>query len=517
MGVFSGPEMPSSGIMMGYDMTNGKSFVGAPITNTLPSPAINGLPTYGNTWGTYNTNQYNNNAYFSIGTISSVSGNIVTTAAAHPLRSYDVVRPETSGGGVTAGTDYLVKKLSSTTFSLHPYNNSQDGSQGYINPVTGNHKVYDDFANDVRIAVSSSGFPTMWWGYPHLPNSALVKEIIPRGFDALVGRPATDCIRLHLNRTDATDGMAYSADAAVTAGNVWTVSFWARAVTPSAAGLTNNNFQVYNYGGANPASNPTMSWTLGPLGVWQKYSLTFTANNPLAISYWFSSAGGVKFDIANIQYELGSIANNFAPGTRTNTQAVLDWTGRNTITAVSLTYASNGTFSFDGSTSYLSMPYTQSSPNNFTVEAWIYSTEHSSDTNIGKIIAMPYSSFNGWLFSLNGTSSLLQLRHHNFNNSSTSYNIASSTGLSLNTWYHVAATDDGTTVRLYVNGSQVASGSSATSTTNSPMTLYVGAWPGAGSATFFKGQIPLLKIYTRALTANEIQQNFNAIRSRYGI
>jgi hypothetical protein len=203
--------------------------------------------------------------------------------------------------------------------------------------------------------------------------------------------------------------------------------------------------------------------------------------------------------------------------TRSSTQTLFDLSGINTVTATNLTYASNGAFSFDGSTGYLSTPYTQSSPNSFTVESWINSTEHSSDTNIGKIIVMSYSNYNGWIFSLNGTTSLLQLRHHNFNNSTTSYNIASSTGLSLNTWYHLAATDNGTTVRLYVNGVQVASGSSATSTTNSPMTLHVGAWPGAGSAVFFKGQISSAKIYNRALSATEITQNFEAIRGKYGI
>ena len=130
---------------------------------------------------------------------------------------------------------------------------------------------------------------------------------------------------------------------------------------------------------------------------------------------------------------------------------------------------------------------------------------------------MPYSNYNAWIFSLNGTTSLLQLRHHNFSNSSTSYNIVSSTGLSLNAWHHIVATDDGTTVRLYVNGAQVASGSSATSTTNSPMTLQIGAWPGASSSVFFKGQIPSVKIYTRALGLTEVQQNFNTHRGRYGI
>jgi hypothetical protein len=255
---------------------------------------------------------------------------------------------------------------------------------------------------------------------------------------------------------------------------------------------------------------------------WKYCYATITTPSDYNNSFnWYVGYGGSSYTgkryYTNLQMELGSYPSRFVDGTRSTTQALLDPTGQNTITATSLTYPSDGSFSFNGSTGYLSTPYTQSSPNSFTVEAWINSTEHSSDTNIGKIIVMPYSNYNGWIFSLNGTTSLLQLRNHNFNNSTISYNIASSSGLSLNTWYQIAATDDGTTVRLYVNGSQVASGSSAVSTTNSPMTLNIGAWPGAGSAVFFKGQIPQTKIYARPLTAAEVMQNFNAYRGRYGV
>jgi hypothetical protein len=111
-----------------YDMANKKkSWLGAPTTNILPNPASNGRFTIANEWGTYNTNQYNGNAFFSIGTISSVISNIVTTTTNHPLRTFDVVTPQTTGGGVTAGTNYFIKKLSNTTFSLHSYNSDQSG------------------------------------------------------------------------------------------------------------------------------------------------------------------------------------------------------------------------------------------------------------------------------------------------------------------------------------------------------------------------------------------------------
>jgi hypothetical protein len=38
-----------------------------------------------------------------------------------------------------------------------------------------------------------------------------------------------------------------------------------------------------------------------------------------------------------------------------------------------------------------------------------------------------------------------------------------------------------------------------------------------GNSNFFQGQINGVFIYNRVLTAQEIQQNFNALRGRFGI
>jgi len=196
MSVIANSIIQQNGLVYYFDAGNLKCYRGDATINTIPNPSINAYPTIGNGWGSYNTNQYGSGTYFSIGTVSSVSNNIVTMSANHSLRSYDVMQPQTSGGGVTAATNYLIKKLSATTFSLHNYNSSQDGSQGYISASTNTHKVYDDFANDVKVSINATNFPTMWWGAPHLPNSGLVKEIITGGYNVDL-YAKTDCIRLH--------------------------------------------------------------------------------------------------------------------------------------------------------------------------------------------------------------------------------------------------------------------------------------------------------------------------------
>jgi PKD repeat protein len=75
--------------------------------------------------------------------------------------------------------------------------------------------------------------------------------------------------------------------------------------------------------------------------------------------------------------------------------------------------------------------------------------------------------------------------------------------LPLDTWSHLAVTWDGTTLRLYVNGSQVASTPVTGSLANSNGPLDIG---GNGVwSEYFSGLIDEVRVYNRALAATEIQ------------
>jgi chitodextrinase len=79
--------------------------------------------------------------------------------------------------------------------------------------------------------------------------------------------------------------------------------------------------------------------------------------------------------------------------------------------------------------------------------------------------------------------------------------------LAVNTWTHLAATFDGATVRLYVNGVQVASQAQTTPLATTSGTLQIGgdSYPDE----FFAGRIDEVRIYNRALSAAEIQTDMN--------
>jgi len=80
-------------------------------------------------------------------------------------------------------------------------------------------------------------------------------------------------------------------------------------------------------------------------------------------------------------------------------------------------------------------------------------------------------------------------------------------------WVHVCAVYDGT-VKTYYNG--VLQNISAAFTLADISSLNFNVGFGGGYFNF-QGNIPTTKLYNRALTAAEVQQNFEASRGRYGI
>jgi hypothetical protein len=78
------------------------------------------------------------------------------------------------------------------------------------------------------------------------------------------------------------------------------------------------------------------------------------------------------------------------------------------------------------------------------------------------------------------------------------------TKLALNTWTHIASTYDGTTLRFFINGTQVSSvGVTGNMVTTTNM-LRIGGSPALGTQ-YFAGLIDEVRIYNRALSPTEIQ------------
>ena len=87
------------------------------------------------------------------------------------------------------------------------------------------------------------------------------------------------------------------------------------------------------------------------------------------------------------------------------------------------------------------------------------------------------------------------------NSASNGYEARGTSQLALNTWTHVASTYDGSTLRLFINGTQVASvaASGAIVASNDPLRIGGNSMWGE----YFKGSIDEVRLYNRALSGSE--------------
>jgi hypothetical protein len=91
-------------------------------------------------------------------------------------------------------------------------------------------------------------------------------------------------------------------------------------------------------------------------------------------------------------------------------------------------------------------------------------------------------------------------------------------GITIGNWNQVTIVYNGTNILGYLNGTYRSITSAAISgNVISPVSFYIGQSDAATGLSYAAGSIASVKLYNRALSANEINQNFNAYRGRYGV
>ena len=180
------------------------------------------------------------------------------------------------------------------------------------------------------------------------------------------------------------------------------------------------------------------------------------------------------------------------------------------VNGVGYSGVNNGTMVFDGVDDYATIP---SNPAwavgaNATMENWLYFDRTGAITN-----------HRIWCISNNSTSLDIGITVGStklFTAGSVGYPSTVAT-LPVQTWVHTAVVFDGGNILIYFNGiNQALDGTTTGVNKTNTGTLFLGQFSGGGGYTF-EGKISTYRLYNRALTPLEIQQNFNAIRSRYGL
>ena len=122
------------------------------------------------------------------------------------------------------------------------------------------------------------------------------------------------------------------------------------------------------------------------------------------------------------------------------------------------------------------------------------------------------------VYGLNLSPNSQRLRFNYNNISPWTSNVETTSTISTGQWIIASVTYDGENVRFYLNGvlDKTQYIGSVTFDTSAGYPLDIG-WDNPGGDEYFNGKIAQAVIYNRALTQNEITQNFNAAKSRFGL
>ena len=389
--------------------------------------------------------------------------------------------------------------------------------------IKGGPKIINDglvLCLDAHDAKSYAGEPTTNLaasaGYPNFSNWVAegTAEKISAGYN-FQGQPVYKC--------NTSVGLSYQGiwrtitglRTAASGGSV-TVSVWVK--NPNS---TSYNF--YAYIGHDFSSTRTLEANSD----WQRIEWTVLESS-MANDYVeyrpYTNTAGVYIHMTMPQVEVKTYATPWVDGSRSTTDAWIDRSGNSSHgdfynglgTGAShyrdgqvIMPVANSYLEFDGTNDSIVIDDVSNiSLTSGSVEAWV-----KMDSISGNKVIVAYGgngTNTGWLLqSENSTSNKIGFLV--FGAASAYSGNTLSTGY-LNNWTHFIGTYGGGAVKFYANGALVTSTATSTNVSSSS-TLRVGN--EYNRSYFLDGQLGLVRIYNKTLTAAEVLSNYNATKERF--
>jgi hypothetical protein len=238
---------------------------------------------------------------------------------------------------------------------------------------------------------------------------------------------------------------------------------------------------------------------------------TTPTNTPSATSAIVTSNLRLYYDPSNPSSYSGS-------GTVLN-----DLSGNNlTGTLSNVTYTSPA-FNFNGTNSTVSTPdnaLLEPGAGDWTMEVWV---NHTSISGTAKVVLAKTDggASSQWGYGIRTVlNPAVGTTYGEVGNGSTSF-ISNTSILNTNTWYQVVTVWTNVaanTFELFINGvSQGSKSHSFASITNTTNPLYIGSFNNGQFSQWLNGSVGIVRIYNASLTSSQVQQNFNADKSKYGL
>jgi hypothetical protein len=165
--------------------------------------------------------------------------------------------------------------------------------------------------------------------------------------------------------------------------------------------------------------------------------------------------------------------------------------------------ADGGSIVFNGSSTFVDIGTPLSNGTDFTKEAWVNADVVTAARNI-----------------LSSESNVF------WNNGSTlsggvggSFSLVTSSNFPTAVWRHVVLTFDdvNNTMRLYINGTQVSENTGVTQSYVSEIERIGAHFFNGNPVSFWNGKISQVRVYSAALSAADVLENFNTNKARYGL
>ena len=304
----------------------------------------------------------------------------------------------------------------------------------------------------------------------------------------------------------------------VTVTGTFSTSFEARG-TPGAS----LKLKIYQNGSTKVHNTATLTdkWTRY---TFNNQSTSYNLNQP----YFNPNTSNAIYDIRNVQIEAKSHSTPFVSGSRSNTASLIDLKETEAITVANMSFDSTGQPTFDGTNDYIELDDALNSLGNVaTFEAVFKATETNNTFRVILGWGNGYNNYSG-LHIGSWTGSYTDESLHVGLNSDTLQMFVRK-GESFykdNAFHHVIVTAGQNNYSIWIDGVEETftfkHGSQSTHFDeivgyNSNIDSQIGSRPYPTSRGYFKGDIPVVKVYDRILSDTEIKRNYNAYKKRFNI
>jgi len=189
---------------------------------------------------------------------------------------------------------------------------------------------------------------------------------------------------------------------------------------------------------------------------------------------------------------------------------------------VSYSGSDGGSLVFDGvnDTVVVGSKDSKLNPSQVTISVWLNRTSAISYSHFAGIPvsnnswSAPYMSYGLEFISTGDNVSFVA----GFNNGEFAYTTAENTGLTgIGAWVNITGTYDENYRKIYINGNLITSIADNRKLATASGNFTLGAENYTQTNFPLNGKIPVCLVYNKALTAAEVSQNFEALRSRFGL